>query len=95
MKRFVFLLVLIISNISIYAQIDEDIKIPEVFPTEDAVWVISVTETHNDPWVVFGPSYTETTYKTSYHLLGDTVIENKKYSKYSYYAKKYEEGGNK
>ena len=27
MKRFVFLLVLIISNISIYAQIDEDIKI--------------------------------------------------------------------
>lgn len=81
MKRFVFLLVLIISNISIYAQIDEDIKIPEVFPTEDAVWTISVTESENNPWAVFEPYYKETTYRTSYYLLGDTIIENKKYSK--------------
>ena len=87
MKRFVFLLVLIISNISIYAQTEEDIKLPEIFPTEDAAWVITIKQTESNIWDVFNPGYIITTYESSYYLLGDTIIENKKYSKlYSIYG---------
>ena len=79
--KLVLFVLLTTSNISIYAQTEEDIKLPDVFPTEDAVWVILVTQTENNPRDVFEPYYKETTYRTSYYLLGDTIIENKKYSK--------------
>ena len=81
-KNFVLLALFTTSNISIYAQTEENITLPEVFPTEDAVWVILVTQTE---W--YGDSHKSTTYKSSYYLLGDTIIENKKYSKlYSIYG---------
>ena len=73
------------SNISIYAQTKEDIKLPEVFPTEDAVWVIS-KELVYIPHPMLGTPY-EYSWNESYYLLGDTIIENKKYSKlYSIYG---------
>ena len=81
-KLVLLTLLILTSNISIYAQTEENITLPEVFPTEDAVWVILVTQTE---W--YGDSHKSTTYKSSYYLLGDTIIENKKYSKlYSIYG---------
>ncbi|MBR2476151.1 MAG: hypothetical protein IKB57_06425, partial [Bacteroidaceae bacterium] len=64
--KLVLLVLLTTSNISIYAQTEENITLPEVFPTEDAVWVILVTQTENNPRDVFEPYYKETTYRTSY-----------------------------
>ena len=81
-KLVLLTLLILTSNIYIYAQTEENITLPEVFPTEDAVWVILVTQTE---W--YGDSHKSTTYKSSYYLLGDTIIENKKYSKlYSIYG---------
>ena len=86
MKRVLYLSMVlalfIASNISIYAQTKEDIKHPEVFPTEDAVWVITV----KGHWS--GLDYNnDFKFNTTYYLLGDTIIGNKKYSKlYSIYG---------
>ena len=75
-RRLILLALLtIITNISIYAQTEEDIKLPDVFPTEDAVWIISKKAVY-----YHGTDY-EYSWKESYYLLGDTIIENKKYSK--------------
>ena len=71
-KLVLLTLLILTSNISIYAQDTEDITLPDVFPTEDAVWVILVTQTENNLRDVFEPYYKETTYRTSYYLLGDT-----------------------
>ncbi|MBO5720400.1 MAG: hypothetical protein J6R61_02575, partial [Bacteroidales bacterium] len=79
MKRVLYLSMVLAlfttSNVSIYAQTEEDIKLPDVFPTEDAVWIISKKAEyyHGTPY--------EYSWKESYYLLGDTIIENKKYSK--------------
>ncbi len=73
--KLVLLVLFTTSNISVYAQTEEDIKLPDVFPTEDAVWIISKKAEyyHGTPY--------EYSWKESYYLLGDTIIENKKYSK--------------
>jgi hypothetical protein len=86
-KLVLLTLLILTSNISIYAQTEEDIKLPEIFPTEDAAWVITIKQTDSNIWDVFNPGYIITTYESSYYLLGDTIIENKKYSKlYSIYG---------
>ena len=82
-KLVLLILLILTSNISIYAQDTENITLPDVFPTEDAVWVIEVEE-------IWSGLYDENyigCFPTTYYLLGDTIIENKKYSKlYSIYG---------
>ena len=81
--KLVLLVLLTTSNISIYALDTEDITLPDVFPTENALWVIEVEE-------IWSGLYDENCigcFTTTYYLLGDTIIENKKYSKlYSIYG---------
>ena len=81
MKKSLSVLVMfvIVAISPISAQTKEDIMLPEVFPTEDAVWVIS-NESLYIPNPMFGTPY-EYSWNESYYLLGDTIIENKKYSK--------------
>ena len=77
----------ILSGIENTPDVEENITLPEVFPTEDAAWVITIKQTDSNIWDDFNPGYIITTYESSYYLLGDTIIENKKYSKlYSIYG---------
>ena len=82
-KNFVLLGLFTTSNISIYALDTEDITLPDVFPTENALWVIEVEEIWSG---LYDEKYMGCS-TTTYYLLGDTIIENKKYSKlYSIYG---------
>ena len=87
MKRVLYLSMVlalfITSNISIYAQTKEDIKLPEVFPTEDAVWVIELETWSDRSWAnpETGLWYDIYYRYYTYYLEGDTIIDNQKYTK--------------
>ncbi len=83
-SRLVLLTLLILtSNISIYAQTEENITLPEVFPTEDAVWVIEVETQAERSWANPETGLWYDIYYTyyTYYLEGDTIMNDKKYSK--------------
>ncbi len=87
MKRVLYLSMVlalfIASNISIYAQTEENITLPEVFPTEDAVWVIEVETQAERSWANPETGLWYDIYYTyyTYYLEGDTIMNEKKYSK--------------
>ncbi len=82
-KLVLLTLLILTSNISIYAQTEENITLPEVFPTEDAVWIIEEKITTERSWAnpETGLWYDVYIKNYSYYLEGDTIIYNKKYSK--------------
>ena len=87
MKRVLYLSMVlalfITSNISIYAQTEEEIKLPDVFPTEDAVWVIEEEIYADRSWANPETGLWYDIYYTyyTYYLEGDTIMNEKKYSK--------------
>lgn len=82
-RLILFALLTIALNISIYAQTEEDVKLPEVFPTEDAVWVIEVETQAERSWANPETGLWYDIYYTyyTYYLEGDTIMNEKKYSK--------------
>ena len=81
--KLVLLVLFTTSNISVYAQTEEDIKLPDVFPTEDAVWVIEVEVQAERSWANPETGLWYDIYYTyyTYYLEGDTIMNDKKYSK--------------
>ncbi|MBE6299540.1 MAG: hypothetical protein E7083_04280 [Bacteroidales bacterium] len=81
--KLVLLVLLTTSNISVYAQTTEDITLPDVFPTEDAVWVIEVEGQAERSWANPETGLWYDIYYTyyTYYLEGDTIMNDKKYSK--------------
>ena len=81
--KLVLLVLLTTSNISIYAQDTEDITLPDVFPTEDAVWIIEEKITTERSWANPETGLWYDIYYTyyTYYLEGDTIMNDKKYSK--------------
>ncbi|MBE6299539.1 MAG: hypothetical protein E7083_04275 [Bacteroidales bacterium] len=82
-KLVLLTLLILTSNISIYAQTEENITLPEVFPTEDAVWVIEVEVQAERSWANPETGLWYDIYYTyyTYYLEGDTIMNDKKYSK--------------
>ena len=81
--KLVLLVLFTTSNISVYAQTEEDIKLPDVFPTEDAVWVIEIKAEVERSWANPETGLWYDIYYTyyTYYLEGDTIMNDKKYSK--------------
>ncbi|MBQ3555368.1 MAG: hypothetical protein IJA09_04035 [Bacteroidales bacterium] len=81
--KLVLLVLFTTSNISVYAQTEEDIKLPDVFPTEDAVWVIEIKAEVDRSWANPETGLWYDIYYTyyTYYLEGDTIMNDKKYSK--------------
>ena len=81
--KLVLLVLFTTSNISVYAQTEEDIKLPDVFPTEDAVWIIEEKITTERSWANPETGLWYDIYYTyyTYYLEGDTIMNDKKYSK--------------
>ncbi len=81
--KLVLLVLLTTSNISVYAQTTEDITLPDVFPTEDAVWVIEEEIYTERSWANPETGLWYDIYYTyyTYYLEGDTIMNDKKYSK--------------
>ena len=81
--KLVLLVLFTTSNISVYAQTEEDIKLPDVFPTEDGVWVIEVEAQAERSWANPETGLWYDIYYTyyTYYLEGDTIMNDKKYSK--------------
>ena len=88
-KLVLLTLLILTSNISVYAQTEENITLPEVFPTEDAVWVVELETRYDRSWVNPETGLWYDIYYTyfTYYLEGDTIMNDKKYSKL--YAKDY------
>ena len=82
-RLFFFTMLIVIPNISIYAQDTEDITLPDVFPTEDAVWIIEEKITTERSWANPETGLWYDIYYTyyTYYLEGDTIMNDKKYSK--------------
>ena len=82
-KLVLLTLLILTSNISIYAQDTEDITLPDVFPTEDAVWVIEIKAEVDRSWANPETGLWYDIYYTyyTYYLEGDTIMNDKKYSK--------------
>ena len=82
-KNILLFALLTISNIPIYAQVEEEIKLPDVFPNEDAVWVIEEEIYTERSWANPETGLWYDIYYTyyTYYLEGDTIMNDKKYSK--------------
>ncbi|MBE6299267.1 MAG: hypothetical protein E7083_02890 [Bacteroidales bacterium] len=82
-KLVLLTLLILTSNISVYAQTEEDIKLPDVFPNEDAVWVIEEEIYTERSWANPETGLWYDIYYTyyTYYLEGDTIMNDKKYSK--------------
>ena len=82
-KLVLLTLLILTSNISVYAQTEENITLPEVFPTEDAVWIIEEKITTERSWANPETGLWYDIYYTyyTYYLEGDTIMNDKKYSK--------------
>ena len=82
-KLVLLTLLILTSNISVYAQTTEDITLPDVFPNEDAVWVIEEEIYTERSWANPETGLWYDIYYTyyTYYLEGDTIMNDKKYSK--------------